>query len=325
MLQLSVGALAARLVFGEVSGALERIGVPFAVRIGVCAILVLSTVVLCLWIFQESLLYQPSRTTPADNEPGARSPADQGLPYQEVKLTTSDSVTLHAWFIPSPKAQSSAPTVLFAHENAGNMGLRVPEFRLLWESISCNILLFDYRGYGESDRSTDINEAGLMRDAHAAWRWLLQQPIDTSQIVLYGRSLGGAVAIQLASQLCDVADGPLPAALIVGNTFTSIPDLLDSVYPWLAWPVVKDRLLRLAWKSIEHIAQVQVPIMFIVSSHDEIVPASHTQRLLEASILAPRIVHHVVEKGGHNDMWIKAGPDYLQWMHEFISAACVAQ
>ena len=166
--------------------------------------------------------------TPDQNPQGMRSPSEQGLPYQEVWLQTSDAVRLHAWFIPSPNDSRQAPTLLFAHENAGNMGLRLQEFRYVHAHLACNLLLYDYRGYGCSD-SALINEDGLLQDARAAWTWLVQQPVDTSRIILYGRSLGGAVTAQLASQLCKDAANPLPAGVILGNTFLSIEDLLGSL------------------------------------------------------------------------------------------------
>ena len=123
-----------------------------------------------------------------------------------------------------------------------------------------------------------------MLDAHAAWRWMVEQSaVDTSRIVLYGRSLGGAVTIQLARALCEEADkglpgARLPAGIIVANTFTSIADTVSSVYPFLRplMPVVRKRLLRLQWRSVEHIRFVRLPIMMIVGLQDEIVPAAHS-------------------------------------------------
>merc|ERR1712086_873279 len=109
-----------------------------------------------------------------------------------------------------------------------------------------------------------------MRDARAAWKWLLEQHtrIDTSKVVLYGRSLGGAVTIQLARQLCDAnavdPKEPLPAGVIVGNTFTSISDLLGSIYPFLNHPLIKKHLLRLQWRSIDHLPHVRVPCLLFV-------------------------------------------------------------
>ena len=79
----------------------------------------------------------------------------------------SDGIEVHGWFMPAKEGAASAPTLLFAHENAGNIGLRLPEYKLLHEHVGVNILAYDYRGYGYSDEA-EINEAGLMRDARAA-------------------------------------------------------------------------------------------------------------------------------------------------------------
>ena len=168
-----------------------------------------------------------------------------------------------------------------------------------------------------------------MRDVRAAWDWLLEQPaVDASQIFLYGRSLGGAVTIQLAAVLCDgaaasgagVPPPPLPAGVIVCNTFTSIEGLLGSIYPFLNLEIIKKHLLRLRWRSIEHIGRVTLPILMIVGQRDEIVPSSHTPLLKAAATAAPCVTLHTVEDGTHNDTWLKAGPKYVEWLHAFMAS-----
>ena len=102
-----------------------------------------------------------------------RSPGERGLAYEDVWLVGADVVKAHAWFLPAPADQrASAVTLLFSHENAGSMALRLPMLQMLHTQFRCNILAYDYRGYGDSDDAT-IGEEGLMRDAHAAWEWLL--------------------------------------------------------------------------------------------------------------------------------------------------------
>ena len=172
-----------------------------------------------------------------DNPSGMRSPAEHGMAFEETRLVAADGVETHAWFMPAPGDSWFAPTLLFSHENAGNMGLRLHEFKMLHSRLGCNVMMYDYRGYGNS-QTAKINEEGIMRDARAAWAWLLTRPVDVTKLFLYGRSLGGAVSIQLAKELCEAA-GPAcrPAGVIVGNTFTSIEGLLASIYPFLNFRV----------------------------------------------------------------------------------------
>lgn len=289
-------AVFARIAYVRLASLLETAGAPLPVKIVIYVLCFASVVLFCMWKWQESLLYMPAVPNPqapmgaklhklAQNPPGLRSPAEQDLRYEDVTLTASDGVKLSAWFIPA--GNPAAPTIIFAHENAGNMGLRLQEFKVLHDHVGCHVLCYDYRGYGDSDEAP-INEEGLMADALAAWRWLAEKDeprVDRSRIFLYGRSLGGAVTIQLARLLCEEAAASaggassalLPAGVLVGNTFTSISEMLGSVYPFLNFGLIRRHLLRLQWRSIEHIRHVRVPISFMVGTDDELVPPAHTE------------------------------------------------
>ena len=329
MLQRIALFLAGRWAYLEVSARLTDAGLPFPLRLACYTALACVALVACMYIWQEGILYQPAVPTSAfgskirrssENPAGMRSPSEHDVKFLDVRLTASDGVQLHAWWIPASEArQRTAATLLFSHENAGNIGFRLQEFVLLHHRLGCNVLLYDYRGYGDS-QDAPINEAGLMRDARAAWDWVLGQDVDTSQVFLYGRSLGGAVSIQLARDLCDADSVPLPAGLIVGNTFTSIEGVLGSVYPFLDFEFVKRHLLRLRWRSIEHIQHVRIPILMMVGLRDEIVPSSHTPLLKAAAIRAPSVDLHTVPNGTHNDTWLKAGAHYIVWLSDFMAA-----
>ena len=203
--------LITRFVWVQYSSALAWAGVPLALRLVLHVAAVGSVLVGLLYNYQESLLYIPSIKqpmgqtikTPADNPAGMRTPTEQRMPHRELRLTAADGVNVHAWFIPAPAGEEDdAPTLLFSHENAGNMGLRLQEFRMLHDQLRCNLLTYDYRGYGFSD-DAPIDEPGLMLDAQAAFEWLEQAAargeISASRVFLFGRSLGGAVTIQVAS------------------------------------------------------------------------------------------------------------------------------
>merc|ERR1740138_295577 len=158
--------------------------------------------------FQESILYIPvinNWRTPADNPSGYHHPGQRSLEYEDVRIETPDGENIHGWFIPAPRGQdaSLAPTVLFCHENAGNIGLRVDEFDHMHKKLKVNQLVFDYRGYGYSTGAP--SEAGLVTDTVAAYGWLMEKAgrgeLDGSRVLLAGRSLGGAVAVAAAARL----------------------------------------------------------------------------------------------------------------------------
>ena len=135
------------------------------------------------------------------------------LAYEQLTLDTEDGVRIDGWFVP---ASSGGPTVLFFHGNAGNISHRLESIQIFHE-LGLNVLIFDYRGYGRSTGKP--SEQGLYRDADAAWFYLTNiRGIDAKEIVLFGRSMGGAVATRLAAKT-------QPAAVIVESTFTSVPDM----------------------------------------------------------------------------------------------------
>ena len=316
------------MLWTRLSLLLAAAGVPMYVRVPLYAGCGVILLLLSLWIWQESILYVPSMPfqKPSDGPHGMRSPAEQGLRYEDVTLIASDGVRLHAWFMPAADP-ANAPTIIFAHENAGSMAARLPEFRQVVDGLRCNLLMYDYRGYGQSD-NVAIDEAGLMRDAHAAWRWLVQQgDVDNTRIVLYGRSLGGAVTLQLARDLCEmetVPGAPLPCGVIVCNTFTSIEAMLSAKYRFLDWEFVRRRMLRMRWHSIEHVGRVRLPLLFIVGLRDEIVPSFHTAQLAKAAVASPSVEVREVAEGTHNDTWVKAGPAYLAWLRAFLEKTAPA-
>jgi fermentation-respiration switch protein FrsA (DUF1100 family) len=250
----------------------------------------------------------------------ALTPRSFGVPFRDVALTTSDGVTLSAWFLP---AKDSRGALLLCHGNAGNMGDRIDmAARLLRCGVS--VLLFDYRGYGRSGGAP--SEEGTYRDAEAAYDWLAHEhAAPQARLFAFGESLGGAVAIELARRR------PL-AGLITQSTFTSAPDLGAAFYPWL--PV---RLLaRIRYASIEKVAQVRCPWLLLHSRSDELVPFAHAQRLVDAATAAaaatsgagdaaraaPRLVEIV---GGHNDGGFLASKEGEAAVTEFFDRVCGAR
>lgn len=163
-----------------------------------------------LYFFQDKLIYQPNPMalnlpTPAHNPPKYKNPSERGMQYEDIYLTTCDGVRIHCWFIkhPTPKA-----TIVFFHANAGNIGLRMDNFEQLYNNLEVSIFVVSYRGYGYSDGKP--SEIGIMRDADATISYVFNQlPVDRTTVFIFGRSLGGAVAIYIASKYTDLPVIPI--------------------------------------------------------------------------------------------------------------------
>jgi hypothetical protein len=168
-----------------------------------------------LFLAQPGMIFYPTVTL-------AATPRDWGLDYQDLVLSTEDGVRLHGWYIP---AEGSQRVLLFFHGNAGNISHR-GESIAIFHRLGLSVLIIDYRGYGRSEGTP--SEDGLYRDARAAWRWITEeQGLPAEQIVLFGRSLGGAVAANLAAEV-------QPGGLILESSFSSARDAARVIFPLLS-------------------------------------------------------------------------------------------
>ena len=166
---------------------------------------VLIFILLCLAVcgafyhYQDVLLYYPEQ--PESARVFVQTPNTVGLPYENVFLETDDGVRITGYFVPqSLDRRREAPTMLYFHGNAGNIGHRLNNVQAIYSYCGCNVLLLEYRGYGKSEGSPSEN--GMRLDAKAAMDYLLnREDVDSKKIIVFGRSLGGAVAIDLASDL----------------------------------------------------------------------------------------------------------------------------
>lgn len=253
-------------------------------------VLLSAYALMCLYLYfnQSGMLYLPGYG-------GANkqaTPADAGLVYEELQLVTDDAVQLHAWYVPARQARG---VILFCHGNAGTIADRLATLELLNE-LGFAVLIFDYRGYGRSDG--EPSEQGTYHDAEAAWQYLRARDYAAVEIVIMGRSLGAAVAAQLA-------DRHTPAALVLESSFTSVPDVAAQLYPLL--PV---RLLsRFSYNTLERLPRIQAPLLIVHSRDDEIIPYSHGRRLFQA---ANEPKQFLPLKGGHNDAIYASGIDYYR-------------
>ncbi len=264
---------------------------------------VLSAVYALLMAFvyfnQSRLIYYPQLPSRVVSS----TPEEMGLEYEPVRITTEDGVVLDAWYVPHVNENAAAPewVMVVFHGNAGNIGHRLDTLRI-FNTLGFSSLIFDYRGYG---RSTGYpTEAGTYRDAEAVWEYLTRERgVPSGRILYFGRSLGAAIAANLALR-------HPPAALILESAFTSVPDLAAELYPLLP----ARRMSRFQYNTLAALSEITRPVLIIHSRDDEIVPFSHGRRLYEA---APGAKRFLEIKGGHNDGFLLSGEHYLQGVRAF--------
>jgi len=260
----------------------------------------LATGLLCLlflnglmYFQQPRMLFLPSRALDA-------TPADWDLAYEDVRLTADDGTALHGWFIPHPGARR---VLLFLHGNAGNISHRGDSVKI-FHDLGMAVFIFDYRGYGQSDGAP--SEDGLYLDAEAAWRYLTEvRGVDPQDIVVFGRSLGGAVAAQLASRVD-------AGGVILESSFSSARDAARAIFPLLSRLVV----LRYRFDAARALAQTSSPVMVLHSRDDEIMPLALGHRLYEA---APQPKRFVTLRGDHNGGFLASRPAYDQSLAAFLA------
>lgn len=251
---------------------------------------------LCVYLRQGGKMYRPDLPTRALTA----SPGDIGLPYENVWPRTADGVRLHGWYVP---AESARATVLYFHGNAGNISQRLDSIRL-FHDLGLSVLIFDYRGYGQSEGRP--SETGTRRDALAVWSYLVEsRGIAPRHLVYLGRSLGAAMAAWLAAHKS-------PAALIVESTFTSVPDLAAEFYWWLP----ARRLARFEYCTRDYLAAVRCPVLVAHSPEDEIIPYRHGLALFAA---APEPKQLLQLRGGHEDNFIVSGEHYVRGLDAFLA------
>ena len=232
--------------------------------------------------------------------PGVDLPPEAvGVRAEEVFLSTEDGVRVHAFYLP---AEGASRALLFLHGNAGNASHRLPNAKALVE-LASNVLLLDYRGYGRSEGTP--TERGVYADARAALAHLGALGFPKRRIVVFGRSLGGAVAI-------DLARGRDLAGLVLESTFSSGADMARAAFGGL--PV--GALARGRFDSSAKIAEVRSPILFFHGDRDSIVPIELGRRLYES---APGPKEFETLRGaGHNDTVAVGGRAYFERIRRFL-------
>ncbi|MDP2923588.1 MAG: alpha/beta hydrolase [Candidatus Omnitrophota bacterium] len=263
-------------------------------------------------------------------------PDSAGLAFENVYITTADNIKINGWFIPRKDARY---TLLFFHGNAGNIGHRLEKIKLLYDagvnpvrelrsltvnadggieppsaslfspptssvafSNGVNIFIIDYRGYGQSQGKP--SEKGLYLDAKSAYDYLVNnRHIQPQDIILYGESIGGAVAINLASSA-------KVRALIAEETFTNISDMAKKIYP-----IIPSFFISAKFDSLAKIKNIDAPKLFIYSKNDEIVPLELTRKLYDAAKDPKQFVEL---SGGHNSAFLDSRDMYVSAVNVFI-------
>jgi fermentation-respiration switch protein FrsA (DUF1100 family) len=257
-------------------------------------VLVLALALLNGWMYlqQPHMIFLPYRQLD-------QTPADWGLAYEDVSLGAAQGPRLHGWYIPHP---GSRRVLLFFHGNAGNISHR-GESVAIFHRLGLNVFIFDYRGYGQS--AGKPGEAGLYEDAAAAWHYLTHdRGFAREDIVLFGRSLGGAVASRLAADV-------QPRALILESTFSSAHDMAQSVFPVLSRLIV----LRFRFNTAAYINRVTCPLLVVHSPDDEIIPFRVGERVYQAA-RPPKVLIRI--RGDHNTGFIASQPAYEHALAEFL-------
>ncbi len=263
-------------------------------------------VVILAYSMQRALVFHPRREVNA-------TPAEIGLEFEDFTVKTADGVSIHGWLVPAraPEEGGLGLWTIFCHGNGGNISHRLDTLRLQHE-MGISACIFDYRGYGRS--SGKPSEQGVYRDVEAVWDMLLKRGVDPGHVVLWGRSLGGAVAARMASRTN-------PAGLILESTFTSVTDMARRSYPFL--PV--SLLCRFRMNTLGHAGEANrngCPVMVIHSPEDDVVPFVMGEKLHESLSGRRRFLQI---QGGHNDGFLLSAPLYTREVRSFLHELVVGK
>jgi fermentation-respiration switch protein FrsA (DUF1100 family) len=230
------------------------------------------------------------------------TPADYGLEYEEVWFAAGDGVKLHGWWVPQKDAPG-APVFLWFHGNAGNISHRLENIKLLHDLVGVTVFIFDYREYGKSQGR--INREGTFLDAAAAYRYVAEtRKVPPRDIVLFGRSLGTALATDLAVKVpC--------RSLILESPFTDSKDMARLFAPFLF-----DWRPSVPYDNIGKVGRVPVPVLIIHGENDEIIPVDMGRRVFAAAPESKEL--YIIPRAHHNDTYLVGGRAYFERLKGFI-------
>ncbi len=264
-------------------------GLPLWLRLLWLGALLYLGVVIVFMLLENTLLYHPVRASTEWIPP----PSPR---IQDVEFHTGDGTRIHGWWLPVDGATSA---LLYAHGNAGNLSHRGSVLVPMARTLGVSVLIFDYPGYGRSEGRP--SEQSCYAAGLTAYEWLAQQ-VPPENIVLFGKSLGGGVMTELATQLPH-------RALVLVKTFSSVPDIAHDIYPWLPcrW------LVRNRFDSLAKIGHCTGPVFIAHGDCDRIIPYAHGQRLFDAANEPKRFL--LMPGCDHNDM---LSNDFFLALRQFL-------
>ncbi len=275
----------------------------FKITIITSFILIFLYSLLCtfLWARQNHFIFMPRREI-------KKTPAIYQLPYENIYVSVVNrnglQERIHCWWIPAQN--SSGKTLLYLHGSAINIGANVDHARR-FHNLGFAIFLVSYRGYGLSDGEFPSEEQ-VYADAEAAWNYLIKEKgIAPNSIFIYGHSIGGAIAIDLA------VHHPNAAGLIVEAAFTSIIDMALLKYRYRLLPM--DLIVDQKFDSLKKVGRLKMPVLYMHGTKDNRVPSEMSRRLYEKTSSPKRL--KLINGGGHNNSASVGGEDYVRSIREF--------
>lgn len=263
-------------------------------RVALYPLLFILGVLVYVRFLERATVFQPTKVV-------LSTPKDVGIDYEDVFFPSLDKSRLHGWFVPAAARPGEAPVVLFLHGNAGNVGDRLEKI-LMFHNLGFSVFIFDYRGYGNSEGHS--TEGGMYEDVQAAYEAVLaRKDIRRDQLIVYGASLGGVAAVDLASRR--EVD-----ALILDSTFTSAVDMGKVMFPF-----IPSFFLKIKLDSMSKIQSCRMPKLFIHSTDDRTVPFALGHKLFES---APEPKAFLKITGDHNDGHVVSARTYIGGITAFL-------
>ena len=271
---------------------IAKMNIPNIFLLPILIIFILAVIIFYQQL-ENSIIFYPDKAL--DDRP-----SNWDLFYKDIQFLTPDGQKLHGWFFP---VSGKSPVLLFCHGNAGNISHRIENIKFLVKR-DISVFIFDYKGYGQS--SGRPSEKGIYIDGIAAYDYLTEiEKISPDRIVIFGRSIGGAVAIEVALQRT-------VRCLIIESTFTSTKDMAKTIFPFF----IVSPFLPHHYNNILKIADVSVPKLIIHGEDDNIVPFSMGNKLF-AQATEPKLFLPI-HGAGHNDTYVVGGEDYFEAIVNFI-------
>ena len=270
-------------------------------RFVIYSVLIILFIMIFPKFIEKGLIFHPDKSN------DTATPDIHGIEYDDVIFQTEDGLNLNGWFVPGKKTSPDTDlhTLLWFHGNAGNINRRLDNIKMIYERVPVNVFIIDYRQYGRSEGK--VSEQGTYLDARAALAYLhSRKEINREKIIFFGRSLGSAVAVELAlNEKC--------RALILETPFTSILEMGKKLYPFL--PV--SLLLKTKYDSLAKIRNIKVPILVMHGDKDALVPFEHGKKLYDMANEPKEF--YTIPGAGHNDTHIVGGDEYFDVIKEFVN------